>query len=98
MKYTVILTEDKKGNFYANVPSIPECNARAKCRADVIDDIRHKIANVIKNIEIIQLDVPVSPKSGNLQNEIPWKFFGAFKDSPHWESLFDEIEKQRELN
>lgn len=97
MKYTVILTEDKKGNFYANVPSIPECNARAKTRSDVINYIRDKIINVIKNIEIIQLDVPAVPKSGKLQNEIPREYFGSFKDSPHWGPLFDEIEKQRDI-
>ena len=98
MKYTVILTEDKKGNFYANVPSIPDCNASAKSRLEVINNIRDKIAHVIKHIEVIQIDVPAVPKSGNLKNEVPWEYFGAFKETPHWQILFDEIEKQRDLN
>lgn len=98
MKYTVMLTEDRKGNFYAQVPGIPDCNAKAKTRKEAIDIIRNAIANVVRKSEIIQLDVPVKPKAGNLHSETPWEFFGAFKGMPLWGELYDEIERQRDMN
>jgi len=98
MKYTVILTEDNKGNYFAKVPSIPDCSATAKSRDEVIISIRNAIVNIIRKSEIIQLDIPAIPKSSNFQSETPWEFFGAFRDIPNWSSLFDEIEQQREIN
>jgi predicted RNase H-like HicB family nuclease len=98
MKYTVILTEDNKGNYFAKVPSIPDCSAKAKSRNEVINNIRAAIANIINKSEIIQLDVPATPKSNALQSETPWEFFGAFKEIPDWGILFEEIENQRDLN
>ncbi len=80
MKYTVILTEDNKGNYFAQVPNIPDCTATAKTRNEVIKNIKDVIANIMRKVEIIQLDVPDAPKSGNFQTETPWDFFGAFED------------------
>lgn len=95
MKYTVILTEDNKGNIYAQVPGIPDCSAKAKTKNEAINLIRNAITKVISKSEIIQIDVPSVPKSGSLHDETPWELFGAFKDTPEWGALFDEIESQR---
>ncbi|MBN1350469.1 type II toxin-antitoxin system HicB family antitoxin [candidate division KSB1 bacterium] len=95
MKYTVILTEDNKGNFYAKVPSIPDCSAKAKTKNEAINLIRNAISKVMSRSEIIQLDLPTMPKSGSLLSETPWELFGAFKDTSDWSKLFDEIEIQR---
>jgi predicted RNase H-like HicB family nuclease len=95
MKYTVLLTEDNKGNIYAKVPSIPDCSAKAKTKNEALHLIRKAITNVISRSEIIKLDVPIVPKSGSLLRETPWELFGAFKDTPDWGKLFDEIEIQR---
>lgn len=98
MKYTVILTEDTKGNIYAKVPSIPDCSVKAKTKNEAIILIRNAISRVISRSEIIQLDVPIVPKAGSLLNETPWELFGNFKDTPEWGKLFDEIEIQRNNN
>ena len=95
MKYAVILTEDDNGDFYAKVPAIPDCSVKGKSKIEAINLIRHAISDVISRSEIIQLEVPTVPKSGSLLSETPWEFFGAFQDSPEWDTLFDEIELQR---
>jgi len=98
MKCTVILTEDKNGIFYAKAPNIPDCFAKAKTRNEAISKIQDAIAKFISRSEIIQLDVSAEPKSGALHHDTPWELFGAFKNDPNWESLFDEIEQQRTTN
>lgn len=95
MKYTVILTEDNKGNIYAQVPGIPDISAKAKTKNEAINLIRNAITKVISKSEIIQIDVPSVPKSGSLLDETPWELFGAFKYTPEWGAFFDEIESQR---
>jgi predicted RNase H-like HicB family nuclease len=98
MTYTIILTKDKNGNFQATVPSLPNCNVKAKSRSEAIRIIREAIAKFISRSEIIQLDVHAEPKSGKLHHYTPWESFGAFKSDPTWGKLFDEIEHQRNAN
>lgn len=98
MTYTVVLAEDKHGYFHATVPSLPNCNVKAKTRSEALSTIREAIAKFISRSEIIQLDVSAEPKSVSLHRDTPWESFGAFKSDTTWAELFDEIEHQREAS
>ena len=98
MTYTVLLEEDKHGYFHATVPSLPNCNVKAKTRSEALTTIREVIAKFISRSEIIQLDVSTEPKSVSLHRDTPWESFGTFKNDPTWVKLFDEIEHQRKVS
>ena len=84
MKYTVIITEDEYGNVLATAPGLPDCHVQAKTQQEVLRKIRDTIVEIISRGKIIQLEVPVGPKSEVLQQETPWEFFGAYKNDPAW--------------
>ncbi|RJP26488.1 MAG: hypothetical protein C4527_15100 [Candidatus Omnitrophota bacterium] len=94
MKYTVILTEEQ-GRFQATVAGLPDCHVKANTRLDALNTIRDAINRLIGRSEIVQLEVPTNPKFSNLHSDVPWEWFGAFKEDPTWETLFDDIERQR---
>lgn len=93
MKYTVTITEETNGNIRACVPAFPQCAANALTRTDAINKIRKAISEIVSRTEIIQIDVDTEPKL--LHDETQWNWFGAFKNDPTWDKLFDEIERQR---
>ncbi len=95
MNYTVILTEKADGSYYASVPALPDCRAKAETRVEALDSVRQTIVNFISRSEVVKLDVHVEPKSGALHQETPWEFFGGFQDDRTWGPLFDEIENYR---
>jgi len=97
MKYTVILTEDN-GHFQAMVAGLPDCTVLAKTRTEALNNIRQAISKLIGRSEIIQLEIPTEPKTGQIHNDIPWEWFGAFKDDSTWGELFEDIERQRNAN
>ncbi len=95
MKYTVIVTEDTKGQFCAIAPNWPNCRVEARTRNEAIKAIRDTIIQVVARSERFQIELPIEPKSDDIQSETPWQWFGAFKNDPTWENLFDEIELKR---
>ncbi len=98
MRYTVILTEKTDGSIHGTVPSWPDCMVEAKTREEALDIVRETMTTIIRRSEIVQLEVPAEPKSGRLDSEPPWEWFGVFKGDPAWSVLFDEIEHQRNGN
>ena len=90
MQYTVILTQESNGDYSATAPSLPRCSVKAKTRDEALDAIRETIAEVAPRSEVVQIDVSVEPKSGALQEETPWEFFGVFKNDPSWAAAFDD--------
>lgn len=95
MRYTVIITRDIYGNVFATAPGLPDCHVQAKTRQEVLHKIRATVADVISRSEIVQLEVPVEPKSGEVQQTPPWEFFGAHPDNPAWGKFFEDLEQQR---
>lgn len=95
MKYTVILTEEANGNFYATVPGLSDCQVEAPTRREVLHTLRERISMIVSRSEILQLDIPTAPKAIDMQRQTPWEWFGAFKDDDSWGPLFDEIEERR---
>lgn len=96
MIYTIILTENKNGNFKATVPNFPDCIVEAETRSKALNNIRNAIVKLIGHSEIIQLDVPVEPNIIGAYRDTPWELFGAFKNDPMWGKVFDRIEYERD--
>lgn len=97
MKYTVLLTESN-GNFQATAAGLPDCRVTAKTRSEALKTIREAISKLLGKTEIVEVEVPPEPKSGQLRDRTPWEWFGTFKDDPTCGDLFDEIEHQRDTN
>ncbi|KHD05376.1 hypothetical protein PN36_11930 [Candidatus Thiomargarita nelsonii] len=95
MKYTIFITQENQGKFHAMAQNLPNCHAYAQTRHEALKAIRETITQVVNRIEMIQLDIPTQPKVGQLLDETPWQWFGAFKEDPTWGALFDEIELKR---
>lgn len=97
MKYTVILTEEANGNFYATVPGLPDCQVEAPTRREVLHTLRERISMIVSRSEILQLDIPTAPKAIDVQRQTPWEWFGKFHGDQSWGQLFDEIEEQKDF-
>jgi predicted RNase H-like HicB family nuclease len=97
MKYTIILTEKSDGGIHVSVPALPECTIEATNRDEAIHLAREAIAEIARRSEILQLEVPQQPKTGVNSKETPWEWFGKAKDDASWDTLFDDIEKRREM-
>jgi predicted RNase H-like HicB family nuclease len=91
MKYTVVLTEKINGQIHATVPGLPDCVVEANTRDEALAKTRETISEIISRSEIVQLDLYVEPKSNS---NLPWEWFGRFKDIPAWGKMFDEIEME----
>lgn len=101
MEYTTLLTHQPDSLWRAVVPGLPDCTAEAPTRAEVLAKIQERIAATVSYIEVVQVEVPASPKNTNgFPNEqatsIPWHWFGAFQSDAQWGELFEEIEQQRD--
>lgn len=100
MQYTVIIGEKPGGQWQAIVPVLPNCTAEAPTREAVLERIKENlIALAPTSFEVVQVEVPVNgsqngqPKK-SVQQE--WPDFGAFKNDPWLNQIFDDIERQRD--
>lgn len=96
MKYTIILTEKPDGGIRVSIPALPDCTIEADNRDDAIYLAREAIAQIISRSEIVHVDIPQQPRSASPSDEVPWEWFGAFRDDATWDALFDDIEQRRE--
>ncbi len=96
MKYTLILTEDDSGSFQVTVRDLPNCSVEAKTRDEALTNARDEIQRVIAKTEIVEIDVPGEPRARVAKGNTPWHWFGAFREDPSWEDLFDDLEKNRD--
>jgi predicted RNase H-like HicB family nuclease len=95
MKYTILITEESRGDFRAVVPGLPDCDVHATTRRDALEAVRDLITNFVRRSEVVQLDIAAEPKSGAIVLDTPWEFFGASQNDPTWATLFDRIEDER---
>ncbi len=91
MKYTVLITKENPELFRAIAVNLPHCQVQANTRDEALNAIRDLMSRLLSQTEIVQLEIPNSPHL----EETPWQWFGAFQDDPSWETLFNEIERQR---
>jgi|SRR5919106_4312309 predicted RNase H-like HicB family nuclease len=96
MKYIVILTEKPNGGLRVSIPALPDCTVEADNRDEALRLARKAIAEIVSHSEIVHLDVPQKPKPASLEADVPWEWFGAFKDDATWDALFDDVEQRRE--
>jgi hypothetical protein len=59
---------------------------------------RETISQVVIHSEIFAVDIPQQPKAFTPSDEVPWEWFGVFKDDATWGALFEEIERSREAS
>jgi len=99
MEYTTLLTHQPGFPWRAVVPGLPDCVAEAATRTEVLVKIQERIVETVSYTEILQVDVPVSPKSANghpIKQATPWQWFGTFRDDAQWGELFEDIDQQRD--
>ena len=103
MEYTTLLTQQPNSLWRAVVPGLPDCVAEAPSRAEVLVKIQARIAETISYTEVLQIEVPASPKNTNgtasegpTHPSKPWQWFGTFQDDAQWKELFEDIEQQRD--
>ena len=102
MEYTTLLTHQTDSPWRAVVPGLPDCAAEAPTRAEILVKIQKCIAEMVSYTEVLQIEVPASPKSTNgtsTENPKPvsWQWFGTFQDDAQWKELFKDIEQQRDV-
>ena len=99
MQYTVLLSKQPDALWRAVVPVL-HCVTEAATREEVLARIKENIAQVHKNFEVVQVEVPLlncnQPEQSERTFEETWPYFGAFKGDPNWGEFFDEIERRRD--
>lgn len=99
MQYTVVITKEPDTSWRAFAPFLPDCEVNAATREEVLEQITERIAQ--RQVEIIQIDVPVVPLNGAAAYttfEQQWPEFGKLRGDKAWEAVFDEIEQERDRN
>lgn len=83
----IILTKEKD-KYIARVKDWPEVRVEERSRDQAITSVKSKLVDYLtKEVELIQVDVPLPGKTGN-----PWlDKFGWFKDDPTFDDLQAEI-------
>lgn len=83
----VILTKEKD-KYIARVKDWPEVVVEERSRDQAITSVKSRLVDYLtKEVELIQVEVPLSGKTGN-----PWlDKFGWFKDDPTFDDLQAEI-------
>lgn len=98
MKYTTLVTHQPGLPWRAIVPGLPDCSAEAPTRAEVLKKIQARIVETVSHTEVVQMEVPASPRNANGDSNTaasPWQWFGAFQDDAQWGEMFETIEAQR---
>jgi len=100
MKYNILLTQEEN-LINAFVLGLPTCNVKTRSRNEAIALIRKNLMSVLKQSEIIQIEVPHKSYTLNIPDKkTTWHDYGygAFKNDSNWDEIFDEIEINRNDN
>ena len=103
MKYEVVITRPTEMLWRAMTPVLPGYIAEAATRNDALAKLQEDLARV-NYLEVIEIEAPSSLKAeANGSNpsdyttfEQEWPDYGIFRDDPHLNELFDEIERRRD--
>ncbi|MGH9802963.1 MAG: type II toxin-antitoxin system HicB family antitoxin [Blastocatellia bacterium] len=98
MQYTVFISETPTGQWQATVPVLPNCTAEAPTREALLERIKANLA-ATPIIEALQIEVPINSSTNGHHPpsiEQEWPGFGAFKNDPWLNQIFDDIERQRD--
>ena len=106
MEYTVLITKESDSLWRAAVGGLPECNAEAETRDQVITAIKGRLDELMRNTEVIRFEAPAPTILTQSLNgeavystfEQEWPDFGVFHDDPTLDELFDDIERRRDMH
>ncbi|HKQ78087.1 MAG TPA: hypothetical protein VJ810_30595 [Blastocatellia bacterium] len=106
MEYTVLITKESDSLWRASVQGFPECRAEAETRDRVITAIKACLDELMRHTEVIRVEAPaptIQPQdlNGDIEYttfEQEWPDFGAFRDDPTLDELFDDIERRRDAH
>jgi len=106
MEYTVFITKESDSLWRAVVQELPECKAEAETRDQVITAIKTRLAELMRYTEVIRIEAPApTMQTQSLNGEVgyttfeqEWPDFGAFRDDPTLDELFDDIERRRDAH
>lgn len=99
MQYTIVINEQPDGRWQAFVPFLPNCTAEAPTREAVLERVQENLLAATSKVEVLQLEVPANgSQNGHHKQSVQqeWPGFGAFKNDPWLNEIFDEIERQRD--
>jgi len=88
-----VIINQRDNKYLARVKEWPEIWADEKTRDQAIQNVQTQLFEYLtqQQVEIVQIEVPLSPKTGN-----PWlEKFGWFKDDPTFDDLQAEIRAYR---
>jgi predicted RNase H-like HicB family nuclease len=93
MTYNVILSK-QENKYVARVKEWPEVVAEEQTREEAVQQIKERLIEYLTyQVEVIQIDIALPPKTGN-----PWlDNFGRFKDDPTFADLQAEITAYRQV-
>jgi len=94
MKYNIMLTQEED-IINAFVLGLPICNVQSRTRNEAITLIRKSLTTVLKQSEIIQLEIPEKTDIPDKNKTWHDYGYGAFSHDSSWDELFDEIEANR---
>jgi predicted RNase H-like HicB family nuclease len=102
MEFTIVIAKISDRQWRAVVPALPDCEAEAETRDEVLAKIKNRISQM--HIEVLRVEVPDQPveskeaemRSNGFKFEEEWPDFGKFKGNPVWSAVFDEIEQERD--
>ena len=93
IKYTLLLERRDDGQYEASVPALPGVREVGATREATIRAVGRAIRARVRNIEVIDLEVPGVSEEG----ENPWlATAGMFADDPALEELLREIYAARD--
>ena len=103
MEYTVFLTQQPNSRWRAVIPDLPDCTVEATTRTEALETIRRRAIAVFNQTEVLRLGLPLPSEAISeavseqpLETSLRALGYGAFKDDPTLDSLFEEIERQRD--
>lgn len=101
MEYTVFLTQHPNAPWRAVVHELPDCVVEAATRAEALEKIQQRITSIVRYTEVVRLPVTSTPKTTEeipFLTQTPWHWFGVSQGTPALNTLYDEIEQQRETH
>ncbi len=99
MEYTVVITKEPGAPWRAVVPVLPECEAEAETRDEVLTQIKERLTTTLRHTEVVRIEVPSASEangSSGHTTSAEWPDFGIFRNDPTLGAMFDEIERQRD--
>lgn len=104
MQHTIVLKKTADSGWRAFAPLLPECTVEAATREEALARMQERLVAAQDDFEVVQLEVPFtangSPHANGASRDATMKpslpGYGAFKDDPFLDAIYDEIERRRD--